>query len=246
MSQALFSVATGAVSHEKRLDILANNLANINTVGYKQDNLIFRIPNLPPQTEPSSQATDFLYSPPPLPSGTTVDFSQGELLHTGNPLDVALSGDGFFCIETPAGRQYTRNGGFSINKDGVLGTKAGYPVSGDSGTIKVSGRDVSIDETGAVYVDGSRVGALKVIKISNPGSLRKVGETMFALGDSGGSEVDAKGTLVKQGFLEGANVNPIRAMTEMIDIMRGYESYQKVMQFLDDITRKSVGEVGRL
>ncbi len=244
MSHALFSIASGAGSHEKRLDILANNLSNINTTGYKQDQLIFRVPDDPGQTEQSPD-TKGLLSTPPLPAGTTIDFSQGDMLRTGNPLDAALSGEGFFCIETPDGRRYTRNGGFAVNEDGMLGTKAGYPVLGDSGTIKVSGKDLSIDEAGDVYVDGSRVGALRVVKISEPHLLRKVGNTLFALPAAGGNELAAEGTLVKQGFLECANVNPIRAMTEMIDIMRGYESYQKVIQFLDGVTTKSIAEAGR-
>ncbi|MFO7985595.1 MAG: flagellar basal-body rod protein FlgF [Desulfatiglandaceae bacterium] len=245
MSQALFSVASGAGSHEKRLDILANNLSNFNTAGYKQDRLIFRIPENAEETAQGIQTQDFLYSPPPLPAGTTIDFSQGDLQHTQNPLNVALSGQGFFCIETPDGRQYTRKGSLALNEDGVLGTKEGYPVLGDSGEIKISGQDMRIDENGDVYADGSRVGSIKVVEFSNPHLLRKVGDTLYKA-PAGSNEVATEGTLVKQGFLEGSNVNPVRAMTEMIDIMRGYESYQKVIQFLDGIARKSISEVGKL
>ncbi|MFP3912877.1 MAG: flagellar basal-body rod protein FlgF [Desulfobacteraceae bacterium] len=244
MSQALFSVASGAGTHEKRLDVLANNLSNVNTVGYKQDGLIFRVPSEEGEKGPGDEPQDFLYSPPPLPAGTTIDFSQGHLRNTDNRLDLALSGKGFFCIQTPEGRMYTRNGSFALNEDGVLVTREGYPVLGRRGEIKISGQDVTIDENGDVYADGGRAGSIKVVGISDVHLLRKTGDSLFEPPAGGVNEMDAEGTLVKQGFLESANVNPIRAMTEMIDIMRGYESYQKVIQFLDGVTQKSIAQVG--
>jgi flagellar basal-body rod protein FlgF len=245
MSQALFSAASGATYHENRLDILANNLSNINTAGYKQDKLVFRIPKEGPQGPERSGGVS-LYSPPPMPAGTSIDFSQGDLKYTNNPLDLALSGDGFFCIDAPDGTQYTRKGSFAIDRDGVLVTKQGHPVQGDSGTIKISGQDVRIDESGKVYADGEPVGAIKVVSVRDLHNLRKVGDAMFAPAQGAAQEVKAENAVVKQGFIESSNVNGLRAMTEMIDVMRGYESYQKVIQFLDDVTRKSITDVGKL
>ncbi|MCD6306928.1 MAG: flagellar basal-body rod protein FlgF [Deltaproteobacteria bacterium] len=246
MSQALFSAASGATYHEKRLAVLANNLANISTVGYKQDKLIFKVPKAEAQKVSAGAKRYFLYSPPPMPSATAVDFSQGGLKATGKPLDVAISGDGFFCIQTPRGRRYTRNGSFVLNQDGVLTTREGWPVQGGSGSITLSGQDVRIDERGNVYVDGDQVGALKVVKIQDLHRLRKVGDGMFAPLDDEAVEMETKDVLIKQGFLESSNVNGLRAMTEMIDVMRGYESYQKVIHFLDDVARRSITDVGRL
>jgi flagellar basal-body rod protein FlgF len=246
MSQALFSAASGATYHEKRLDVLANNLSNINTAGYKQDKLIFRIPKEEGAGREGSGGMSFLYSPPPMPAGTTIDFSQGDLKATGNPLDLALNGSGFFCIESPDGTQYTRKGSFTLNQDGVLVTKQGHPVQGDSGTIKISGQDVSIDEKGNIYADGERVGAVKVVKILDLHNLRKVGDAMFTPAEGEAKEVKDDDAIVKQGFIETSNVNGLRAMTEMIDVMRGYESYQKVIQHIDDVTRKAITDVGKL
>jgi flagellar basal-body rod protein FlgF len=246
MSQALFSAAAGATYHEKRLDVLANNLSNINTAGYKQDKLIFRIPNEEGEGREVSEGVSFLHSPPPMPAGTTIDFSQGDLKATGNPLDLALNGEGFFCIDAPDGIQYTRKGSFAINQDGVLVTKEGHPVQGESGNITISGHDVSIDDNGNVYADGESVGAIKVVRILDLHNLRKVGDTMFAPAQGAAKEVKGEDAIVKQGFIETSNVNGLRAMTEMIDVMRGYESYQKVIQFLDDVTRRSITDVGKL
>lgn len=246
MSQALFSAASGATYHEKRLDILANNLSNINTAGYKQDKLIFRIPEEAGEGTEDPKGGISLYSCPPLPTGTSIDFSQGDLKHTENLLDLALDGSGFFCIETPDGTQYTRKGSFTLNPDGVLVTKEGHPVLGDAGTIKISGQDVRIDENGNVYADGEHVGAIRIVNILNLHNLRKVGDTMFAPTEVAAKEVRNQDAIVKQGFLETSNVNGVRAMTEMIDVMRGYESYQKVIQFLDDVTRRSIADVGKL
>jgi len=246
MSQALFSTASSATYYEKRLDILANNLSNINTAGYKQDKLIFRIPDQAGDRTEDSDRGVSLFSLPPLPTGTSVDFSQGDLKHTEHPLDLALDGRGFFVIQTPEGTQYTRKGSFALNQEGVLVTKEGHPVVGESGTIKISGRNVTIDENGDIYADGSRVGSVKVVQILDLHNLRKVGNTMFAPTQGEAKEVKNENTIVKQGFLETSNVNGVRAMTEMIDVMRGYESYQKVIQFLDDVTRKSITDVGKL
>jgi flagellar basal-body rod protein FlgF len=246
MSQALFSTASGATHYEKRLDVLANNLANINTAGYKQDKLVFRIPKEEAPETKVPEDTGFLYSPPPIPAGTTVDYSPGTLKATGNPLDLALHGDGFFCVESPGGTWYTRKGHFSFNQDGVMVTKEGHPVQGKNGPIKVFGQDVRIDENGNVYADGEEVDTVKVVDIRDRHHLRKMGDALFAPTQGAAQEIKDPNVVVKQGFLEESNVNGLRAMTEMIEVMRGYESYQKIIQYLDDVRRRSISDVGKL
>ncbi|MBL7202874.1 MAG: flagellar basal-body rod protein FlgF [Desulfobacteraceae bacterium] len=243
LTQAMYAASVGAFNNQQRLDVLANNLANINTPGFKQDRLVFRVP----VEKEGDSHTDYLRGPSsPMPSEARTDFSQGILRHTDNALDLALDGNGFFCIKTPAGTHYTRNGSFAINEDGVLATKEGHPVVGKGGEIKINGSNVHVDEGGNVSVDGSEVGTLKVVTVSQPDFLKKMGNTLFALGGSGVAEEKAEGFKVMQGYLETSNVNGIRVMTEMIDISRSYESYQKVIQFLNDATKKSINEVGRL
>jgi len=243
LTQAMYAASAGALGTQQRLDVLANNLANINTTGFKQDKLIFSVP----VEKEGSSSTDYLEAtPPPIPSGSRTDFSQGVLRHTNNAMDLGLDGDGFFCIQTPEGTHYTRNGSFSINGDGILTTREGFPVMGNGGEIAINGNDVHVDEGGTVSVDGSEVDTLKVVTVSQPGSLKKMGNTLFALNGSEVAKEKAEGFKVMQGYVETSNVNGTRVMTEMIDISRSYESYQKVIQFLDDATKKSVNEVGRL
>lgn len=246
MTQALFAAASGASVYEKRLDILANNLSNINTVGFKQDSLTFRLPAQASEQKGDSNLGHSLISGPPSPTATITDFSPGQLRHTQNALDLALDGEGFFCIQTPDGRCYTRKGNFTLNQEGVLVTKDGYPVLGKSGEIKITGHDVTIDEGGNISVDGAAVDTISVVSIPNTHTLRKLGGSLFSPPGSGVDENKAEDVKVKQGFIETSNVNAIKAMTEMIDVLRGYESYQKVIKFLDDATRKSINEVGKL
>jgi len=243
LTQAMYAASAGAFNSQQRLNVLANNLANINTPGFKQDRLVFRVP-VESEEEGDSHTGYLQGSATPIPSGARTDFSQGLLRNTDNPLDLALDGKGFFCIQTPGGTHYTRNGSFAINEDGVLATKDGHPVLGKGGEIKIDGRNVSVDEEGNVSVDGSEVGTLKVVSVPQPESLKKMGNTLFA--SAGADEKEAEGFKIREGYIESSNVNAIRAMTEMIDISRSYESYQKTIQFLNDATKKSINEVGRL
>ena len=195
LTQAMYAASVGAFNNQQRLDVLANNLANINTPGFKQDKLIFRVP-VESEKEGASHTGHLQGSAPPIPSGARTDFSQGILRHTDNPLDLALDGTGFFCIQTPGGTHYTRNGSFTINEDGVLATREGHPVLGKGGEIKIDGRDVSVDEEGKVSVNGSEVGTLKVVSVSQPASLKKMGNTLFASG--GSDENQAEGVKIRQ------------------------------------------------
>ena len=243
LTQAMYAASAGAFKNQQKLDVLANNLANINTPGFKQDKLVFRVP-VGAEKEGDSH-TDHLQGPSAaMARGAWTDFSQGILKHTGNPLDLGLDGEGFFCIQTPGGTRYTRNGSFAINGDGVLATKDGHPVLGTGGEIKIDGGHVNVDEEGNVSVDGSQVGTLKVVSVPQPASLKKMGNCLFA--SPGGDEKEAQGVKIRGGYIETSNVNGIKVMTEMIEISRSYESYQKTIQFLNDATKKSISEVGRL
>ena len=243
MTQAMYAASVGAFNNQQKLDVLANNLANINTPGFKQDRLVFRVP----VEREGDSSTDYLQGPSsPIPSGSRTDFSQGILRRTDNALDLALDGTGFFCIETPGGTHYTRNGRFTINADGVLSTMEGFTVLGQGGKIQITGANVHVDEEGNVSVDGSDVGTLKIVTVSQPEFLKKLGSTLFALDRAGIAEEKAEGFKIREGFIEASNVNGIRAMTEMIDISRAYESYKKTIQYLNDATKKSIDGVGRL
>jgi flagellar basal-body rod protein FlgF len=259
MSETMNVAASGALVQQMRLEILTNNLANINTIGFKEDMAIFRA-YIPGSQEPIEGITEMGSIPvswetfnPGLPSnyhvefeGTKTSFSPGQLKHTGNELDLGLDGNGFFCVKTPEGVQYTRKGNFSLNKDGVLATQDGLPVLGNAGEIKIDGRNIAIDIQGNISVDGKQVDTLKIVDFANPYALEKVGDTLFAPMGTEVSEETADGVKVSQGFLELSNVDPVKVMTEMIEVLRAYESYQKIIRYVDETTSKAINEVGTL
>jgi len=248
MSGGMYLAASGAMVQQLRLEVIANNVANINTVGYKGEKTVFRFETQPQSgAAPNSDTTDSVQalSPYAPPFYTVVDFSQGALRQTNNPLDVAISGGGLFSVQTPDGVQYTRQGSFSLDSNGVLVTEDGNPVLGESGPITIDGGRVEIDMEGSVMVDGDEVGRLRLTEFDGAGALKKTGNGRFAPADQTIQGRTAEGATINQGYLEMANVNPVQAMTEMIETSRAFEAYQKVIQSADEATSKSISDVGR-
>ena len=245
MSGTIYKAASGALLQQMRLDILSNNLANVNTAGFKADNPEFRLdPSLTgiAKTRPQSSPILSPYSPP---MKVSIDYGGGQAIQTGNPLDVALTGSGFFEIQTQEGLQYTRNGNLTVNVDGVLSTSDGYPIMGDGGEINIQGALVEINESGEIEVDGNVLGKLKVVDFPQPYDLKKVGNTRFIPAKDDVRGQPAEGYTISQGFIEASNVNAIRTMTEIIETTRIFETYQRVMRSADEATSKVVNEVGR-
>jgi flagellar basal-body rod protein FlgG len=251
--------ASGALVQQMRLEVLTNNLSNINTVGFKEDRAVFRA-YLPGSQDTVKGITEMGLIPvswdsfdPCVPinfhvefEGTKTCFSRGQFKHTGNELDMALDGNGFFCIKTPDGVRYTRKGNFSLNSDGVLATNEGLPVLGNGGEIKIEGQNISIDIEGNIEVDGKQLDKLKIVDFAEPYKLEKAGDTLFNTLGPGVAEDVAEGVKVSQGFVELSNVDPVKVMTEMIEVLRAYESYQKIIRCVDEITSKAINEVGTL
>ena len=246
MSGGMYLAAAGALVQQLRLEVLANNVANISTIGYKGDRSIFQIPE---ESEPQTFETPIegiqSLSPYAPPFSTVIDFSQGAIRPTGNPLDVAINGSGFFSIQTPDGVQYTRQGNFTLNSAGVLITPDGYPVQGEGGEITLEEGTVEIDLQGGIYVDGDEVGRLRIFDFTNPETLKKAGNSRFVGSDGTIAAERPEDSTFSQGYLEAANVNPVRAMTEMIETSRAFEAYQKVIQSADEATSKSINDVGK-
>jgi flagellar basal-body rod protein FlgF len=257
MSGGIYMAASGALAYEKRLEIISNNLANANTVGFKMDHGQFQsidpadlpasfVPNSPELS--TSQAESFWFQ-----FNSYTDFTHGGLKNTANDFDLALIGDGFFCVQKPDGVYYTRKGDFTLNDEGVLVTRTGYPVVGDGGEITVKGSEnpnqfkkFAVDEEGNVSVDGKQVGSLRIVNFSEPGKLMKMGDTLFKPAENSSPPVEAEDFRVNQGFLELSNVDVVKMMTEMIEVLRGYESYQKVIRSADEATAKSINDVGKV
>ncbi len=261
MQDMMFSAVFGALTTEHRMNFIANNLANVNTNGYKQDKLAFRdtmayyahdeireplmnVRSKPLFPEPQNMAR-------PRIAVSKIDFSQGSMKFSGDPLDVALTGDGFFKINTPGGERYTRNGHFVKGPDGTVMTPQGFPVQGTEGNIVIpeGARDVHIAADGQVFADGELVNTINFVGLANAQALEKEGENLYkARPNVPLEETDAlaAGTRISQGFLESANVEVVTEMVNMIEVHRQFEAYQKVIQTSDTIDKAAIDKVGKI
>ena len=262
MSGTIYIAASGAIAQERMLNVVSNNLSNINTAGFKQDKTFFRsyLPGSSSLSKGNTQNNDTTMrnSLPPGSQqgnvhvkfeGTTTDFSPGQLKYTGDPFNFALDGNGFFTIRTNDGIQYTRKGDFGLNQDGVLVTQDGFPVLGEGGEIQINmtdGKDFIVDLNGNVSFDEKQIGSLRIVEFDDPHVLNKAGNTLFAPENPKDVGKKAAGGNVNQGYIESSNVDSIRAMTEIIEALRGFESYQKILQSIDKINSKTINEVGKL
>ncbi len=248
MYGAIYTAASGALAQEKRLTVLANNISNINTAGFKKDISVFKVLDANGDTtvNPIAEGNSPVEANAPLylQYRTATDFSPGPVKKTDNPFDLAQEGNGFFCVQTPEGMRYTRNGHFTLDPQGLLVTRDGYTVIGDGGEISIDGQNFAVDIQGNISVDGAQVDKLRVVEFADPLVLKKVGDTLFATTDPDAIPDSPELIKVRQGYLELSNVDPVRMMTEMIEVLRGYESYQKAIRALDDASAKSINEVG--
>lgn len=216
-----------------RLDHVTHNLANANTPGFKAEYLYFARKSRNDGLAPES-------------GQMAVNFAPGMLHETGNPLDTALRGDGFFAVETGRGdRAYTRQGNFTLDENGYLVTAAGDRVLGASGPIQVEGDRISIDDQGRVISDGDESGRLLIVRFEYPQMLQRKGSGLFANPGNAG-EMPVDDPRLKSGSLEISNVNVVREMVAMIDIQRYFEAYQKVIHTMADQDKLSVSRVGKL
>jgi len=215
----------GCLIHQLRFDSIANNLANINTNGFRKDIVSFD----------KQLATNIL---------STTDFTPGNLRRTGNQFDVGLGARGFFKIETPKGIRYTRDGAFRLNNEGTLITQNGHSVLGQNGPITIKGRQVSIKRDGQIIVDKNPVDRLSVVDFEQPLLLKKEGASHYAYHGEEQSIIQAEEIDVQQGSIESSNVNPTKEIIQLIESMRAFESAQKAIQTIDQINSKMVNDFG--
>lgn len=237
MNPGIYPLLLGGLAQQRRLEVVANNLANLQTSGFKRDVPLFRM------VAPSPQQGNLL--PPELVyvafEGIQIDLGPGPIQHTGVPLDLAIDGPGFFVVQGPEGPRYTRAGHFQMDAGGQVVTPDGLPLLGEGGPIVIPpGREVTIDPEGRVLVDGVEVDRLRIVEL-DPETLQKEGEGLFR----GEGERPAEGYRILQGALEGSNVDPFREMVQMIEALRGFEAYRKALNTLDDLERR-IQEVGRV
>jgi len=243
----MLEAVRGCVKEEVRADVIANNLANAAVIGFKRDKISFQ--NMLQGTAPGSTGTPQGSGAPnqdPNLVHVQTEFSDGPLRPTGNSLDLAIEGKGFFKIQTPEGVRYTRKGNFSSDEEGLLMTQDGNPVLGKGGPISVSGENVVIDKTGKVLVDGSEVGQLDLTDFAQPELLEKVGATLFRAVEGSDELPLPQETIVRQGYAEDSNVNVPEEMVTMIHSLRAFESYQKAIQVMDGLNNKAINDVSKV
>ena len=220
------------------MNIIANNVANMTTPGFRAQNLIFQEVIQDPRymKEDVSQVLDY---------GQYQNTDPGPISQTGNPLDVSLVGPGFMGIVTPNGVQYTRGGNFAMLADGTLVNARGLPVAGDGGgqiTIPPDAKNIYIDRNGAISTDEGQVGKLMVVEFGSEQTLEPVGNGLY-MNEDGGQP--ATRTTVLQGSLEGSNVQPVVEMTRMIDVLREYQMVQNMMNNEHERQRTAIQRLAR-
>lgn len=230
------AVVHACIRKAEQINYITNNIANVNTPGFKADKLLFvRKQSTPPMENNAFSHNQIL----------TVDYTPGGMQKSGNPLDLSIQGGGFFVVETQSGEAYTRNGSFAINKDGELVTKSGDCVLGESGKIVINGEDVQIGSGGAVEVDGERAGKLRIVNFKNRTSIVKIGRGLFE--DHGNAGLmEEKDPKICSGYLELSNVKVIKEMVEMINAQRSFEAYQKVMRTVSEQDEMATNRIGKL
>ncbi len=259
MSHGIWSATSGAVAQERTLDVVANNVANATTTGYRADRVAFREFLSRAQAD-GPAPEDIRYT---AVDEVTFDETTGIMKATGNPFDLALEGDGWFVVEGPEGFRYQRAGSFVVGENGTLTTPDGLPVMGrpqdpqsptavritipnPSGPITIDGdgtlRATVVDANGVATGGSQTLGQLRLVRFAEGDGLRKEGHTRF-LAD--GVPAEAYDTVsVRQGFLEGANVNAIAGMHELITVSRSFEAFQKVIDSFQELDQRTAREVG--
>lgn len=174
------------------------------------------------------------------------NYEQGQVFGTGNDFDLAIEGKGFFSVETPQGERYTRSGEFTRDNEGYLVTKEGHKVLGENGPILLEGKDLTINEKGEVYAGGELQDKLKLVEFSDYTLLRKEGNGLVKIADGITMEPETAEVNIRQGFLEGSNVNSVKEMVSMMTMLRSYEANQKLIKIHDELLGKAVSEIARV
>ena len=265
-AKGIYSAVSGAMAQDKRVETIANNLANANTTGFKKDKQTFheyvtanekppdviQVPKVPASIESfyDMQGGDKSYVDA---KGTFTDLSQGALKNTGGKLDVAIEGRGFFEVMTPSGPMLTRNGSFKLDGQGRIVNNDGHPILLEGlgqdpaqRVIQASGNQLTVASTGEVYDGQDQIGKISVLDIQDAGALKKQGGSLYSLKENYGEQLRlATDYKLHQGFLEMSNVNILEEMTDLIKASRVFEATQKAIQGHDDMDEKLVNQVPR-
>ncbi len=261
MHEGIYIAASAGLKQGKKMEVIANNLANVNSTGYKRDRLAFKelMPPFPPDSGLEAGRNELL---PPDKSNSNVsyvaitdqytDHTPGSLRETAAPLDLALNGDGLFSILTKEGIRYTRNGNFRLDTANRLVNQKGEPVLSKEGqpiVIDVPGAEISFDPSGNIFAGtglvNTNIGSIKLVKFEDKRNLEKLGDGLYRQNDPKAEEKPTD-AIMRQGYLENSNVSSVEEMTDMMATLRLFETYQKMIQAIDSMDDQSVNNIGRV
>ena len=264
---------SGQIAQQRKVETIANNIANANTNGFKKDELAFKehltaltqagdVIDLPrkewkPDDFYRSQGAENAYVKV---DGSYTNFEQGALNPTGNPLDMALFGKGFFEVQTPNGVRYTRTGNFSLSQNGELVTEQGFKLLGeltkkDDGSINTDdsiqsrlikippNEKISISKEGEIFSKSGKIGKISLVEFNDLVALRKQGNSLYINNAEDNIKRDNIATTVNQGFMEGSNVNAVKEVSELINAHRHFENIQKAINTYDSISGRIVNDI---
>lgn len=254
MVRGLYTASNSLIVNQSKMDTIANNLANINTTGFKKDGITYESFSDVLALRTAETDTDITQPIGKMALGVRIgqvytNFKQGSINMTNSPLNIAIDGSGMLAVgsyddDGTLKIHYTRDGSLTLSQDGTLMTKDGYYILDQNNEkIILQDSEVRITEKGELFVNDTLNQVLNLIDFENPESLRKVGDNLYTVTDE--TEPKAFQSKVLQGFLEASNVNSIKEMVDMISVMRNYESGQKVIQTMDETLNKAVNEIAR-
>ena len=224
----------------RSMDVIANNIANINTSGYKRESMQFAeyvAQTQPAEGETGPQQISFVQD-----KGTVLDMTQGSMTHTGSPFDLAINGKGYFTVKTAAGNRYTRDGHFTLDGDGKVVTEQGDALQGDGGDITVTSDDgdIHIAQDGTITGARGQLGQIKLADFPNDSTLQKQGASLYST-DQSPTPVETPS--ITQGSLEDSNVQPVIEISHMMDVLRNYQTTASLMQTQEDLMRNAIDKL---
>ncbi len=252
MIRGLYTAASGMLSSMRRMELVTNNIANAQTVGFKQDRSalstfdeVMILQDGTPASTTGNQELGQL-GMAAVAEEPMIDFTQGAIQETGRDFDLALEGPGFFTVRTPEGVRYTRDGGFTRDALGRMTNTEGHLLlDTNNNPITIPGGKMAVDEEGTVRVDDQPIAQLAIVEFSLDQPLRKVGTNQFAPRDEADLPTPSAGTAVHQGSIEVSNLDMAGAQTTMLELQRAYQASQRLIQYQDEMVGRAVNEIAR-
>ncbi|MBS0273647.1 MAG: flagellar basal-body rod protein FlgF [Proteobacteria bacterium] len=242
MDNTLLVALSQQLASYRSMDVIANNMANINTPAYKRESMRFEEyvqQSRPAEGESGMQRISFVQD-----KGTLRDLTQGALTHTGAPFDLAISGKGYFTIQTPNGStRYTRNGHFTLDGSGQIVTEDGGVLQADGGPVTITNDDgdIHIAQDGTITGARGQIGKLKLVTFNDEAALKKEGASLYSTSQQ---PTAVETPVIAQGSLEESNVQPVLEMSHMLEVMRAYQTTASLTQSQDDLKRNAIDKLG--